>query len=645
MSAELEPPTLSFHDLCYDVPDSQGGPLAALARCISRNSGKGSDSRNSRAPSSDDEDVEAGGRAVNPETSKDPEEPDDKSARILSSVSGCVRRGESVAILGPSGAGKSTLLNMLSGRAQYAVAGGSVLFDGALRDSRTKRRIGYVMQDDVFMTKLTVRETLEFTAAIRMADSVGKQGRKERVDEVVGRLRLGKCLDTRIGDQQFDKGISGGERKRVNLANELLGQAEGGILLLDEPTSGLDSTSALTVVKLLRSLADDGHAILSTIHQPSSVMFGLFDNIILLSEGEVAYFGPTSAVARYFESIGFPFPPNHNPADYIMQLLIDDDELAPTDEHVSSCSQSSDAGIAPGGRRGGKPATDGSATPAAELARHYLMRTWRERGDTFLESEAPALMAAMRRGREGMVGRAREDVDSTEAHATAVRRVDAVEKARRVYRGPRRAVAKRVRSVTGRPDPTGLPKKYATRWSTQVRVLGMRALRQKRGALVDRIQLTQLTAIILICALFWFRMGKTEATLDDRLGALFFFNVFFAFFSTFSALFAFPSERAVLSKDRASGAYRLSAYFFSKTCVEIPADVIYPTIFSVAVYFAIGLRANVFAFLKFLIILIGITLTAQSMGLAISAAMMQIRQAQGESVPWSHEYARVADYM
>jgi ABC-type multidrug transport system ATPase subunit len=544
---------------------------------------------------------------------------------------------------GPSGAGKTTLLHCMAGRAQYPLIGGQVLFDGRVRDSRTKRRIGYCTQDDIFFTKLTVRETLDFTAAIRMEGRLSKAQRQQRVDEIVLKLRLSKCLDTRIGDQQFDKGISGGERKRVNIANELLGRAEGGILLLDEPTSGLDSSSALMVVRLLRQLADEGHAIVSTLHQPTSQMLQLFDTVLMLSEGEVVYFGPTAKATGYFSSpaVGFPTPPNYNPADFFMQLLIDDDIFAPdggvaggggdrstgsTGSDVHAPAEEDGAGAGAAVPRGATQPRSGSVGSSAsqEVARHYLMRCWRQHGAAFLAAEYPEALAGMGVSPHG--GDAPR-VAGAGDEATRRRR-QGVAAAQRVFQGPARAVAKRARGATGRPDPTGMPDKYATGWTTQVRVLGLRALRQKRGALVDGIQLAQLASIIVICALFWFRMGSTEAALDDRLGALFFFNVFFAFFSTFSALFAFPAEKAVLNKDRASGTYRLSAYYLAKTCVEIPADMLYPSLFAIVVYFAIDLNAKADRFFIFVAILIGITLTAQSMGLAISAAMMNVRQAQ-----------------
>jgi ABC-type multidrug transport system ATPase subunit/ABC-type multidrug transport system permease subunit len=499
--------------------------------------------------------------------------------KILCGVSGHISPGESLAILGPSGSGKTSLLNLLSGRSRYEAAGGNVLFDGSPRNDRTKRHIGYVMQDDVFFTNLTVRQTLEFTAAIRLSGTLTKEEISDRVTKVVSRLRLEKCQDTRIGDQQFDKGVSGGERKRVNIANELL--ADPSILLLDEPTSGLDASTAMTVVRLLRELADEGTTIVSTIHQPSSAMFGLFDKLMLLSDGNVAYFGPACEVRSYFSSVGYPFPPSYNPCDYLMQLLIDD---------------------VPCNYDGINPELFSAAERRSETSVVRLIRLWSEREQETKQNEY--------------------NENSNRPNVPSLNRLE------KTCKGISRAFTKRACDIIGKPDPLGLSSKYETSWFTQFRVLSIRSMRQRRSRVLKPIQLQQLAALIFISSVFWFQMARTEATIGDRLGGLFFFNLLWSVVSMFSTLFAFPSERAVLNKDRASGAYRLSAYYVAKTLVETPAECIYPLIFSVIVYWVVGLRSSAAGFLIFVVILMASVLTWQAIGLAISASMMDIERAQ-----------------
>lgn len=476
-----------------------------------------------------------------------------KASRILHGVSGFVHAGESLAILGPSGSGKTTLLNLLAGRSEHGLSGGEILFGGAPRTARTKRSVGYVMQDDLFFSRLTVRETLKFTARLRLPAALPLQEKEACVDSIIEELRLTRCQNTRIGDQQFDKGISGGERKRLNIANELL--PNPAVLLADECTSGLDSSSAYTVIQLLRRLSRDGRTIVATIHQPSSQMFQLFDKVLLLASGRVAYFGTPSAVSAYFASIDFPFPDSaYNPADYMLDLIIDD--LPPP----ASDGENADVEV--------------GLTPQ-QLAKRKILDAWEHRGPhPYLHQEgeyAPKEKLSEISISTDVVPSATDSITSS---GEDPREISSVEEVERVLekqtpkKGPARAVKKRIYALTGKRDRDPLPEKYPATFWTQLIALGKRSITQKRGNMLQRMYIVQVVAVTIMCLLFWFRMKNVEDTIDDRLGALFFFPVFWSFFSVFTALYTFPSERAVLNKDRASGAYRLSAYYIAKTTVR-----------------------------------------------------------------------------
>ncbi|CUF95595.1 ABC transporter, putative [Bodo saltans] len=140
-------------------------------------------------------------------------------------------------------------------------------------------------------------------------------------------MHLQKCRDTYLGIPGLVKGVSGGEKKRTNIGNELITNPY--VILLDEPTTGLDSVNALRVGQLLQDLArDDKRTVLCTIHSPSSELFALFDDLLLLAKGHVIYHGPTLDAAHYFASVGYPVPPRTNPAEYYMNLLqLTPDEL------------------------------------------------------------------------------------------------------------------------------------------------------------------------------------------------------------------------------------------------------------------------------------------------------------------------------
>ncbi|XP_026660591.2 ABC transporter G family member 25-like [Phoenix dactylifera] len=235
---------------------------------------------------------------------------------ILNGVSGIVSPGEFLAVLGPSGSGKSTLLSVIAGRLQGEHSG-AVLANGCRLTKPVLRRTGYVAQDDVLYPHLTVRETLVFSAMLRLPRTVAAAEKVAAADAVVAELGLEKCADTAVGNA-FVRGISGGERKRVSIGHEML--VNPSLLVLDEPTSGLDSTAAYRLVATLTGIARKGRSIVTSIHQPSSRVYQMFDSVLLLSEGNCLYFGRGREAMDYFGSVGFAPRFHVNPADFMLDL-------------------------------------------------------------------------------------------------------------------------------------------------------------------------------------------------------------------------------------------------------------------------------------------------------------------------------------
>ncbi|KAJ0412707.1 hypothetical protein ATCC90586_002337 [Pythium insidiosum] len=237
--------------------------------------------------------------------------------RILSDVSGTARPGELLVIMGPSGAGKSSLLDCIAGR--NVEVQGTIALNGAPWSKRMKRFSAYVMQDDLFYETITVREHLLFQARLRMGGKFSPAQYTKRVDTVIEELGLSKCRDTYIGGAML-RGISGGERKRLSFATEIL--TNPSLLFVDEPTSGLDSYMAETVVMQLQQLARDGRTVIATIHQPSSELFTLFDKLYLLADGATVYSGNASDAVEYFAKMGLQCPSFVNPTDFFMRQLV-----------------------------------------------------------------------------------------------------------------------------------------------------------------------------------------------------------------------------------------------------------------------------------------------------------------------------------
>lgn len=212
------------------------------------------------------------------------------------------KSNEVLAIMGASGAGKTSLLNALNFRNRGNLnITGEVKINGQLISTveEIASISGYVQQDDLFVGCLTVKENLIFQAMLRMERSFTYDERINRVEEVMVDLNLKKCENIMIGIDNLKKGISGGEKRRLAFASEVLTNPL--VLFCDEPTSGLDSFMAVSVVECMKNLAKKGKTIICTIHQPSSEIFELFDKLCLLAEGRLAYIGSLSSAYNFFE--------------------------------------------------------------------------------------------------------------------------------------------------------------------------------------------------------------------------------------------------------------------------------------------------------------------------------------------------------
>ncbi|BDA44911.1 probable broad substrate specificity ATP-binding cassette transporter at N-terminal half [Coccomyxa sp. Obi] len=239
---------------------------------------------------------------------------------ILDSVNGHFSHSKVVAIMGPSGAGKSTLLYALMGTARYGSTRGRLWINGReMRLARLRRILGYVPQDDIVHEDLTVRENLSYSAKLRCMATEGRAYLSDVVDDVIELLGLRHVQHSVVGSVE-KRGVSGGQRKRVNIGLELV--ARPSVLFMDEPTSGLDATAATDILTSLRRMADLGMNIVTVIHQPRYSVFSLFHEVLLLGKaGRTAFQGASSAALPYFVSIGFELPPNENPADFFLDIV------------------------------------------------------------------------------------------------------------------------------------------------------------------------------------------------------------------------------------------------------------------------------------------------------------------------------------
>eukprot|EP00667_Euglena_gracilis_P007942 EG_transcript_8030 len=245
--------------------------------------------------------------------------------RLLENVSGFAKPGTMTALMGSSGAGKTTLLDVLAGRKNTGRVEGEILLNGQKTDPVAFSRVaGYVEQMDIHSPSATVAEALRFSAFLRLPRETSDAEKEAYVWQVIGMLNLQQVANCAIGTRK--DGLSVEQVKRVTIGVEMA--ANPAVLFLDEPTSGLDSMAADVVMDALKVVAASGRTLICTIHQPSSYLFGMFGNLLLLKRGgKTVFFGETGENSKqlvaYFNAI--PGAPQHdgeqNPATWMLNVL------------------------------------------------------------------------------------------------------------------------------------------------------------------------------------------------------------------------------------------------------------------------------------------------------------------------------------
>ncbi|KAL3636016.1 ABC transporter G member 7 [Castilleja foliolosa] len=465
----------------------------------------------------------------------------DKSSKLvrflLKNVSGEAKPGRLLAIMGPSGSGKTTLLNVLAGQigASPRLHLSGLLEVNGRPFANKPYKLAFVRQEDLFFSQLTVRETLSLAAELQLQDISSVEERDEYVNNILLKLGLVSCADSRVGDAKV-RGISGGEKKRLSLACELI--ASPSVIFADEPTTGLDAFQAEKVMETLRQLAQDGHTVICSIHQPRGSVYAKFDDIVLLTEGSLVYAGPARDESlAYFSKFGYVCPDHENPAEFLADLISVD------------------------------------------------------------YSSADSVNASQKRV-DGLIEAFAEQMSST-VYATPLIRLDL-------------------------NNNTNLRKKVIAKnkggWWRQFRLLLKRAWMQAcRDGPTNKVRTRMSMASALIFGSVFWRMGRSQTSIQDRLGLLQVAAINTAMAALTKTVGVFPKERAIVDRERSKGSYSLGPYLLSKLLAEIPVGAAFPLLFGTILYPMARLHPSMSRFGKFCGIVTTESFAASAMGLTVGA--------------------------
>jgi len=505
--------------------------------------------------------------------------PPTPTVKLLNSVSGTITGGL-WAIMGPSGSGKTTLLSALSLRLDLnrMTQSGEIRMNGKPYDKHLlKGMSGYVMQDDLLNAHLTVQEVLWYSAALRMSKGSTAADRTARVDDVLKTMGINYTRNVIIGDTR-NKGISGGERKRVCIAMELLTKPP--LLFLDEPTSGLDSATALSVCRTLKKLARRGECtVITTIHQPQTKIWQMMDNLIMLVAGEIAYQGLRAKAVDYYASLGYPCPDLSNPADHIMDVIAKRNKRdAPSTEPVLALvlDVSKDTSITPANAEGGIP----------------------------LEPDAIYL----------------EDEDDDDHEERGVYNA-ADDKTIAAFQHP-------PINLDFGVEKDDFTLRAVIPWFYQFSILFIRCsqewFRRWDVIVINACVATLIGAFVGYGP--WNNIGTSQTGVAKYTPILFFCVIHQGVIASLQGCFSFPLERALMIRERSAGTYYVSAYFLAKSLADMAVQSIPPIVYSLVVYPNVGFKEYSDRFGGFLLFNLLNTLACVSMTTFISCLCVTIER-------------------
>nr|XP_053629074.1 protein white-like [Cherax quadricarinatus] len=510
-----------------------------------------------------------------------------QETHILKDVAGICRPGELLAIMGASGAGKTTLLNVLTFRSDDALRiTGSLYVNGQrVTPDLLTSRSAYVQQEDLFIGTFTVREQLLFQAHLRMDRHLSHEMRVKRVEEVMQELSLTKCAKTLIGVPGRLKGISGGETKRLAFACEVL--TNPALMFLDEPTSGLDSFMAQNIVQAMRNLASKNKTVISTIHQPSSEVFALFDRVLLMGEGRVAFLGSTSDALQFFSGLGRSCPKNYNPADFfISELAIEAGNEAECRTRVdSTCNAFL------------------SSTSGQQVA--YAVA---ENKKSFSDANGVS---------PNHVHVSKGKADTRYCYKLDIELTN----------------VKHILTSSSSWYQVLIVTAISFYTFEQFYLVILHLVIVHRFSVGLRIHLCTHQLIALLVGVIFLNQETNQDGITNLNGALFLLLTQMSFSNSMGVVNTFCSELPIFLREHFNGMYRTSVYFLCKNLAELPLALIQPAVFTAITYYMIGLSTDAKNFFVCMAILMLVANAAISFGYLVSCLARTVPMAMVIAAP------------
>ncbi|KAG5490171.1 hypothetical protein JKF63_00290 [Porcisia hertigi] len=478
---------------------------------------------------------------------------------IVRNVSGYAQSGEMLAVLGPSGAGKTTLLDILAQRKMKGKGHvtGTLLLNGApIQPAAFRRCSGYVQQEDLMHAYVTVEEAVRFSATLHTPKSVSAEALELRVSRVLRQLGIEHVSHRCIGSVAV-RGISGGERKRCAVAAEIVTSPP--LLFLDEPTTGLDTFTALHLLTLLRSLSRSGVIVIFSIHQPRLRIYEVFDRVLLLNgAGEEAYFGPAADAMGFLAEIGLSTSEPINPADH----LIDSVSVLPIDAEVRLAYEQQQ-------QRQEEETTTDAGQLRVHLSPASSKELWKQ-----LQPVAPT------QGRDIAAAFASLRLPDV------LRQIDELQRSSRAE----------TEALTVAEAPV---RTYYRSWTTQVRCIAMRYLRnRRRDPIATYVTISSAVIFAVLTGTIYYQVGYSQDSIRSRMGVLF-FVMMISTFSSLGSLEMFLTDRAIYAREHRNGLYSTSAYYVGKVIQDVPIGVLMNSVFNLIVYLLVGLQRSLEKFIIF----------------------------------------------